>query len=288
MRRPPYAVERSLLLITNNRERVFQRGIIEGATQIGRERGYRLDVLEMPRRNEAAERLEDALASRAGVMLVADVLPDEAVARLHASGLPLTLVSHRVADLDVPAIMHDNRQGIALLCGELLDRRGCRNPVFIMGSGRQQDADEREEAYRRELMRRDLPIDESRFLPGQFEPEQAAAALAGFLADGGSLDGLLAADYLMAIACLAVLRSSGLDVPEDVAVLGFGDGPEAAAAGLTTVAADVVELGRRGARQVIGQVEGLRVRGLTLLSTTIVARDSTGRIRPPLSGVAGV
>lgn len=74
---------------------------------------------------------------------------------------------------------------------------------------------------------------------------------------------------------MPIIQAAGLRVPEDVAVVGFGDGPEAARAGLTTVAADVVELGRRGARQLIGQIEGLRIRGLTLLSTELVERATT-------------
>jgi DNA-binding LacI/PurR family transcriptional regulator len=67
-------------------------------------------------------------------------------------------------------------------------------------------------------------------------------------------------------------------VPDEVQVAGFGDGVEAAEAGLTTVAADVVEQGRRGVRQLIGQMEGLRMRGVTVLNTSIVARATT---RPP-------
>jgi DNA-binding LacI/PurR family transcriptional regulator len=73
-------------------------------------------------------------------------------------------------------------------------------------------------------------------------------------------------------------------VPEDVVVLGFGDGPEAEAAGVTTVAADVVELGRRGARQLVGQLEGMEVKGLTLLSMALVARASTRSATPVLAG----
>jgi hypothetical protein len=57
------------------------------------------------------------------------------------------------------------------------------------------------------------------------------AELAGFLAGGGELDSVVAADYLMAIACMGELRRRGLRVPGDVTVIGFGDGPEAEAAG---------------------------------------------------------
>jgi DNA-binding LacI/PurR family transcriptional regulator len=81
----------------------------------------------------------------------------------------------------------------------------------------------------------------------------------------------------MADAAMNVIKASGRRIPEDVAVVGFGDAPEAAQAGLTTVAADVTELGRRGARQLIGQIEGLRIRGLTLLSTELIERETTLR-----------
>jgi DNA-binding LacI/PurR family transcriptional regulator len=41
----------------------------------------------------------------------------------------------------------------------------------------------------------------------------------------------------------------------------------------------VTELGRRAARQLIGQIEGLRIRGLTLLSTELIERESTRGIK---------
>jgi LacI family transcriptional regulator len=293
-RRDAPEAERELLVVTNNRHRVFQSSIIAGVEEIGRQREYRTVVLEAPRPAEAGELLEQLERTSAGILLVADVLPDEAVERLHELGATISLVSHRVPGVEVPSIMHDNRHGLALLAEELFDRNGRTAPLFVCGSGRQRDALEREGAFRRELMLRGLPVDDSRFLRGEFEPEQAAAELAGFLAGGGKLDSVVAADYLMAIACMGELRRRGLAVPVDVTVLGFGDGPEAEAAGLTTVAADVVELGRRGARQLVGQLEGLAIRGLTLLSTTLVARASSGLgrshgrpKRQPAAGTAG-
>lgn len=265
-----------LLVVTNNRSRVFQRSIIKGASEVAESRGYRIDVLEVPRPTAADEALEALERRPAGVLLVADVLPDAAVRELVQRGITLTLVSHRVADLEPPSIMHDNAQGIALLSSHLLDACGRRSPVFLRGSERQLDAGQRERAWRRELMRRSLRIEEARFLRGEFEPATAAASLAAYLEEGGALDALIAADYPMAIAAMELLRARGLRVPEDVAVAGFGDAAEAQKASLTCVGADVLELGRRAARQLVGQVEGLEIRGLTLLSTVLVQRGSTG------------
>lgn len=264
-----------LLVVTNNRRRVFQRSIISGAEEVAQARAYRVEVLEVPRPSDSAAVADRLRGENLLVMLIADVLPDETIASLHAGGIPTTLVSHGVAGLEVPSIMHDNRHGLELLAAEVFDRCGRRRPLYVGGSPRQQDSVEREAAFRRQLMRRGLEVDESRFLSGEFEPGQAAVAVGEFLAGGGELDSLVAADYLMAIACLEELRGRGLEVPGQVVVAGFGDGIEAQAAGLTTVAADVVELGRRAARQLLGQAEGLEIRGLTLLSTTLIRRAST-------------
>jgi DNA-binding LacI/PurR family transcriptional regulator len=119
-------------------------------------------------------------------------------------------------------------------------------------------------------MRWNLP--EARRLRGDFDPDTASASLEALLATGAEFDALVAADYLMAVAALDVLRRAGRRAPEEVSVAGFGDGDAAQAAGLTTVAANVVEQGRRAARQLIGQIRGLRIRGLTVLSTELVLR----------------
>ena len=125
------------------------------------------------------------------------------------------------------------------------------------------------------LMRANLAIDPELVLNGQFEPALSWRLMAELLARRRDFDGVLAADYQMALAALRALREAGVRVPDAVQVAGFGDGEEAAGAGLTTVAADVYEQGRRGARQLIGQMEGLRMRGTTVLNTSLIPRDTT-------------
>ena len=78
----------------------------------------------------------------------------------------------------------------------------------------------------------------------------------------------------MAIAAMQTLLDAGIKIPEEVCVVGFGDGPEAAAAGLTTVGVDIEKLGICAARQLIGQIHDLRIRGVTLLNTSIVPRKT--------------
>jgi LacI family transcriptional regulator len=267
MRTPPL-----LGIITNNQYGVFQRNVITGVKDVAARRGYEVVVhsqLDMP-----ATPLEiDVLA---GVLIIANAVANDDVEMIYRSGVPVSLVCHQVPGLPIPAVMSNNVQGIGMLVKHLLDGRR-RRFVFIRGHREQNDQIQREAAFRRELMRYNLEMPEHRFLSGEFEPETAARSLRELLEYDRDFDAIIAADYLMAEAAIRVLEERGMHVPDEVSVVGFGDGPEAAAAGITTVAADIIELGRRGARQLIGQVEGLRIRGTTVLSVELVSR-ATSRV----------
>lgn len=266
-------VDGALGLFTNKVDGVFQGSVIRGATEVVEAAGLELVIHELtqpPRRPGSV--LELAGGTR-GSLVLANVLSDAALTGLVGSGHAVTLVSHRAPGLDAPAVLHDNRQGMRQLVEHLV-ADGRRGFVYVGGHLGQLDGRERQRAFEEELMRHSLTAPADHFLRGDFEPELAAASTREFLAKRPAFDAVVVADYLMAIAVCEVVRRAGLQIPEDVSVVAFGDGPEAAAAGLTVVGADVVELGRRSARQLLAQVRGERVRGFTLIRTRLMVRES--------------
>ncbi len=265
-------------VITNNQYEVFQQAVIRGVEEAAAARGYRVVVNSIAEDPDHPRPVALDLQAMTGILVIANILPDERLRELHEAGRPMTLISHQVPGLPIPAVITDNQRGMSLLVRTMIEECGCRRLVYIRGDMRQIDAVERDQAVERELMRAHLTIEPDLVLDGQFEPALTGQLMAALLMRRRDFDGVLAADYQMALAALRALKSAGLRVPEQVQVAGFGDGIEAAEAGLTTVAADVVEQGRRGVRQLIGQMEGLRMRGVTVLSTSIIARAST---RPP-------
>lgn len=260
-------------LFTNKVDGVFQCAVIEGATEVVEGVGLGFVIHEMAQPPEDPGSVIDVASRTRGSLVLANVLGDEALVRLAASGHPVTLVSHRTPGLEVPAVSHDNRQGMRQLVEHLVEV-GRRDFVYVGGHGGQLDGRERRRSFQEELMRHSLPFAPDRLLQGDFEPQTAAASMRAFLQEELPFDAVVVADYLMAIAVCEVLREAGIRVPDDVSVVAFGDGPEAAEADLTVVGADVVELGRRSARQLLAQVNGERLRGFTLIRTRLMVRGS--------------
>lgn len=268
-----------VLALVNNLEGVFQQSVLQGAEAVLAARGVTVEALALGGLAGEAEMKGVAadVATRArGVLIISNALSDDALEVVMSRGAVATLVSHHVPGPTAPpTLMFDNRQGLQQLVSHLVADCGRGRPVFIGGDATQLDAQERKRAFLDEAVRHDLRVPEENLLTGDFTPERAGAELQRFMAAGGRFDSVVAADYLMAIAAQDALRTAGVTVPGEVAVVGFGDGPEAEAAGVTTVAADVVELGRRAARQLLAQLEGGRLTGRTLLSTHLIRRPSS-------------
>lgn len=260
-------------VMTNNPGEVFQRNVIAGVEEAASARGYSVRVVTVPDRQVPDQSFEGL----AGLLVIANAVPDDVLCRLYEGGLPVSLVSHRLPDLPVPAVAPNNTQGIAILVEHLVVHCHRRRLVFIQGNMEQNDGIQRDAAFQQELMRYNLNIPPQYILRGDFIPSVASQALARLIEQTNDFDGIVASDFLMALAAIDVLTAAGLSVPDEVAVVGFGSGPEADAAGLTNVAANVSELGRRAARQLMGQVEGLRIRGLTLLSAELVEGSTSCR-----------
>lgn len=104
--------------------------------------------------------------------------------------------------------------------------------------------------------------------------EAAARAL---MASGEKFDAVVTASDLIAIGAMRAFQAAGLQVPEDVAVVGFDDIPAAGIANppLTTVMQDPRLAGRKLVETLIGRIREQPV-GSALLPTKLVVRRSCG------------
>jgi LacI family transcriptional regulator len=94
-------------------------------------------------------------------------------------------------------------------------------------------------------------------------------------------DAVFVASDTMALGALRALREEGLDVPGDVAVVGFdGLAPsEGTVPPLTTVRQPVIESGERAVTMLLDRLEG-REPAIEILDTELVVRESCGAKSP--------
>jgi LacI family transcriptional regulator, galactose operon repressor len=263
-------------VITNNQHEVFQQAVIAGIGQVAAQHGYTVVVDSCAEDPEHPKGITLDPRDVAGILVIANVAPDPFLRTIYQMGKPLSLVSHQAPDMPIPSVMSNNDQGIVELVKHLVTRCQRQDLVFIRGLMDQNDGRQREIVFRQELMRYNLRVPETHFLRGDFSPAVAAESVQALLKSGDHFDAIVAADYVMGIAALDVLRAAGIEVPQAVSVVGFGDAPEAEAAGLTTVAASVNDLGACAARQLISQIKGVRISGVTILSVQLIVRETCG------------
>lgn len=209
-----------------------------------------------------------------GVMLGSLHGPDPLPARLRALGIPVAQCGRPyVPDPGLTYVDADNLGGARLATRHLLDRR--TRVVTIAGPADMTAAQDRLAGFRLEMGARAGAAAGEPVVRGDFTIDGGRSAMATLLARLPDLDGVFAANDLMAVGAIQCLHESGRRVPADVAVVGFDDVPLAGATRppLTTVRQPLVEIGRIMADLLLDLVEG-RDRGPVLVPTELRIRES--------------
>ncbi|WP_367307554.1 LacI family DNA-binding transcriptional regulator [Demequina litoralis] len=110
---------------------------------------------------------------------------------------------------------------------------------------------------------------------GDYGRESGRKAMRELIARDVAFDGVFCANDLMAAGAMDVLRSAGIEVPEDVAVAGFDDAPVALETDppLTTVHQPFDRVSGEMVRLLLDEIDG-RAAGRVTLPTRIVERGT--------------
>ncbi len=117
---------------------------------------------------------------------------------------------------------------------------------------------------------REVPMVEA----GGFDPGATERAVDLLLDHASGLTAVLASTDVLALQVLRALRARSAAVPDEVSVIGFDDVPDAAAAGLTTMAQPLVEKGRASAWLLLDLIKRNKMSRI-ILPTELTVRTST-------------
>jgi LacI family transcriptional regulator len=156
-----------------------------------------------------------------GVILASHVLGDKLVARLQASEFPYVLVG-RDQERQANFVDIDNRQAARIATQHLIDH-GYRNIMHLMGPPDLVTALDRYEGFKDAFRDRGLDPDTASVEVAYFEQVTAYELMLRAFSQPGRPDAIFASDDAMAIGAIQAAGECGLDVPRDVAIVGFDD-----------------------------------------------------------------
>lgn len=211
-----------------------------------------------------------------GVVLISLHENDPMPHKLQQAGIPVVLVGRPLPDDGHTAYVDADNIGGGRLAAKHLIKRGCRRIVTIAGPDDMAASRDRLEGFDLELAAAGRRRPESYAVHGDFSAAGGATAMRQLLERVPDLDGVFAANDLMAAAATQVLQRAGRRVPEDVAVVGYDDVPVAAVSHppLTTVAQPMEAMGRTMARMLLDKLEGRPITRSIVLPTELVIRTS--------------
>jgi diguanylate cyclase (GGDEF)-like protein len=132
-----------------------------------------------------------------------------------------------VALSGVSTLLMDNEAGMHSAVKHLVEIHSLRRIAFVAGPGGSEEAQARFRGYTRALSERGLHVDPRYVTLGNFTRESGARAVATLFGERGlvpaDIDAIACADDLMALGALDELDRRGVNVPRQIALVGFDD-----------------------------------------------------------------
>lgn len=189
-----------------------------------------------------------------GVVVLAPNRHDAAAAELRHSPLPTVTVDLDETGPSSGYVTSDNLAG-GRLAVEHLRARGHERIATIAGPRDSLAGEARLAGYRAALRRAGLRARRGYVVEGDYYGESGYEGMRRLLALPEPPTAVFAAADLMAIGAIQAARDAGLDVPGDLAVVGFDDVAVAAHVGLTTVRQDRAALGTAAGEALVAMIE---------------------------------
>lgn len=188
-------------------------------------------------------------------------------------------------NLPFPSVQVDNFEAARGATVHLLEL-GHRGISFLSGPPRLTSVQDRLAGYRAALKEHGIESDDKLYHEGDFGAESGYEGAKAILQGGDRPTAIFASNDRMAVGALAAAADLGLNVPEDVSVIGFDDTVLASQIrpALTTVAVPAYDMGATTMQLLLKLLAGEECPQTVWLPTRLVIRQSSG----PPPGVESV
>ena len=220
-----------------------------------------------------------------GLLFVSLEMTDGDADNFLVSHFPVVLIDNHHPGLD--SITVENRDG-AYIATQHLIRLGHTRIAMINGHLKSSPARARLEGYKKALHDHDLDFrNEYMFISDFVHGEDGFNQAAGYEAMKHLLNlnhhrptAVFISSDIQAVGAMKAIRESGLDIPEDMAIVGFDDIEMAQHIGLTTMRQPMFQMGRLAVERLVERMSGEQSNGFhQTFHTELIIRESCGALK---------
>jgi Transcriptional regulators len=223
-----------------------------------------------------------------GILLQSGNSDDMLFRRLISSHVPLLVLGRPFEEKSVNYIDVDNISAAKNATSHLI-RLGYQRIGMITGAIRSTTSIDRQAGFKQAMAEAGKTIDPSLIVEGDFSENSGYVAMKKLLPFRP--DAIFAQSDVMAIGAMRAVQEVGLDIPKDIAFVGFDDLPIASTLPikLTTVHQPITHFGIKAVDLLIDMIEkGTKPAKRMILDAELIIRDSCGgnsNNRPIVQGV---
>ena len=194
-------------------------------------------------------------------------------------GIPVVLVDRKIDNLDIDSILVENIEGMRIAVKHLASH-GYKRIAIITGPQTSTTGEERLEGYMRGISDNNLSYAEELVMRADYSYEGAITATRQLMDLSTRPEAILVSNNLMTIGALTALSEIGVEIPKDIAIIGFDDMPWSPllTPPLTVVSQPAYEMGNLSANILLSRISDsnesppLKIR----LGTELIIRESCG------------
>lgn len=212
-----------------------------------------------------------------GLILLGGVRERAFVEVLQKQGMPFVIAGAHLRPLEINCVMADVSHGMKQVMGHLI-AQGHQRIGLVNGPATTTTSAEKLEAFRLALCTYELGFQIEQTIVSDFSAESGYQQTHRLLDQWPDLDAIVFADDVIAFGGIRALKELGLQIPRDIAAVGFGDYELAKFVDppLTTVQFDMYQMGVIAAQRLCMLFDDANAYPwLIRVPTTLIIRQST-------------
>jgi DNA-binding LacI/PurR family transcriptional regulator len=256
----------------------FYVEVLRGIEDVAYKNKYAIIMCNFSQDSKKEELYLDILQSESvdGLIAAPTNEHNQKVITMVKNGLPIVCVDRGLQNVDVDVVLVENKEG-AFSAVNYLAKAGYKRIAYISGLSELPSSQQREKGYKEALLSNKLKIDQTLIKYGDSGHDSGVKLCNELLDMPVPPDAIFTGNNLITLGALETIHKRGLQIPKDVAIVGFDDMYWSISLNppLTAVRQPAYEIGKRAAELLIQRInDPTRPTVSMILKTELMIRKS--------------